>query len=110
MLGDERGKLDRHLLMPAEQQIRLDPILDGGHARILESSDGRLREGVVLEARKCGAAPHTQSLRKSLRRGLRVPAVERVPPQFGQRSESVGIKLVGSDAQFISGWARDEDL
>jgi len=72
-LADERG-------VTAERELRVDPLLERGHAQLVEPCRRQPRELLVVEIRERRAAPEGQRLAQE-RRSLRPVTVARIGKQ-----------------------------
>jgi hypothetical protein len=84
--------------VPAERQVRVDPLLDRGHPELLQDGDLRLCEGLIHEVGQGRSAPQTECSAK-LRRPLRG---RRTCHLFEQASEPVRIDLPAVDRQNVT--------
>ena len=99
MLPDERLELADELVLAAEAQLGLDPVLESGEPELLEPRDLALREGVVTKVGQRGAPPQGQGLDEQLRRlAVGLPA-ERRGPFVDEPLEPVCIELIRLHAQ-----------
>jgi hypothetical protein len=60
--GDQRLQLADDLRVPAELELRLDELLERGHAQVVQARDLALREGLVGEVVERAAAPEGERL------------------------------------------------
>ena len=103
MLGDQRLELADHLVVAAEPEVGLDPVLVRDESQLLEPRDRALGEGLVAQVRQSGPAPEGEPLGQQVG-GL----AERAPAQrsvslFGEPLEAFRVQLVRIDAQPVRG-------
>ena len=79
VLANERLKLAHHSRVLARRQIGIDPILERGQPRLLQTGDLRLRKRLIGKVRERRAAPQPQCLAQDSGGGQRVAVVERPP-------------------------------
>ena len=100
-LGNEHG-------VPAEREIRLDPVLQDGEAQLLEPADLPPRELLIREIGQRLPSPELQRRPQALRRLTRFAAVERLAPLRREPLEAVDIHLIGAGEQRVAAAARYE--
>ena len=76
---DQLLELSDHGLVPPEQEIGFDAILERGETKVFEPGDGGLGERLEAEIRRRRAPPEAERLVELLRRPLRVAGGERLP-------------------------------
>ncbi len=103
---DERLELGDELCMPAEREIRLDPLLDGDRAQLLEPRDLGLRERLVQEVRERRAAPEGERLAQRTLGRCRISPSERPAPLLGETREAVEIDPLRSELELVARRAR----
>ena len=107
---DQPLELSDHRAVAAEREVDVDPLLDRGHAELLEAGDLRLRERLVGEVRQRRPAPQVERLAKSLGCARRVP-----PPGDGNRHlelalETLRVERLGLGPQRIPPRPGRQDL
>ena len=85
--GDQRLELGQDVLVAAEREVGLDPILERGEPQVLEPPDLVLRERLVREVGERRAAPERERARGGDRKPRRAPrgAPARRAPGSGLR-------------------------
>ena len=106
MLGDEPFELGRELPVPAERQLRLDPLLDGLDAQLLEPGALGGGERIVCELGQRGPAPELERLAERRRGGGGVAVGEQPAPVPEQPLEPQRVDLAGVDLEHVAGWPR----
>ena len=95
MPRDEPFQLGHELVVVAEGELRLDPVLEDADVQLLEALDLVLGEGLVREVRQRGSPPELECAAE-LVQCLRVVAlVECGPALRDQPLEAVAVELVG---------------
>ena len=99
MLLCERCELAHELRMASYRQVGFDAFFQRAEAQLIEARDRRLREGVVGEVGKRGAAPQAECFPQRGRGsgGLGVHGF------FAQPFEAVEVELSGLQPQFVAG-------
>ena len=104
MLLCERCELAHELRMASYRQVGFDAFFQRAEAQLIEARDRRLREGVVGEVGKRGAAPQAECFpqrgRGSGRLGVR--------GFFAQPFEAVEVELSWLQPQFVAGGSRHD--
>ena len=98
--------LGHDLCMPAQVEVRLDPLLEGAEAHLLQSRDRRLSERVVGEVRKRRPAPQCERLVQLVRSRRRV----RSRGLLAQPLEAVEVDPAGLDPQRIARRPREDGV
>ena len=93
MLAHQRLELADQRRVPAEREIRVDPVLERRQALLLEPGSLGLRERLVREVRQRRSAPQRQRLPQPLARPPGVPLPKRRAPRIHQRLETVHVQL-----------------
>ena len=108
VLGGERLELHDDLVVAAEEEIGVDPVLERDEPGLVQARRlvrQRAMAGQVAERR---TAPERQRLAQDGVRPLGVPGRERDRAPLGQRREPLGVALAGHDVQDVAAVARDE--
>ncbi len=101
VLDDQRLELTEHLVVAAEPELGLDPVLGRREPQLVEPRDLALDERVVAEIRERLPTPERQRLLQELG-GLAVRApAERCRSFHGEPLEALGVQLVGLDPQAV---------
>ena len=101
--GHERLEFGHQLAVPAELEVRLDPVLQCRRAHALQPRDLRLGEGLEGEVGQRRAAPLRE--RRAQTRGgtLRDPGRERAPTLVGHALEALEVELARLQEQAVAG-------
>ena len=83
-LGDQGGR-------PAETQLRLDPVFDGGQPQLVEAGRGGDRVAGLARVGVRRSAPEREPVPQGVGRGLRVAGAQRVPAGAGELLEALGV-------------------
>ena len=105
MLGDEPFELGRELPVPAERELRLDPLLDGLDAQLLEPGALGGGERIVRELGQRGSAPELERLAERRRRCRGVAVGEQPAPLPEEPLEPQRVDLAGVDFEHVAGWS-----
>ena len=84
---DELAQLADERAVPAENQIRIDAILERRKPQLVEPVDLYLRERLVSEIGECRAAPERESGAKSLGRRMGIAGREELLALSRRRSK-----------------------
>ncbi len=106
MAVDELLELADELTARPELELRVDPLLQGSEAGLLEPTDlvaSERLEGEILQRRPAPERERSPQLLRALGRGA-VPRLGRQP------LEARKVEPLGVDAQDVAGWLRDERL
>ena len=103
MLGDEPFELGRELPVPAERELRLDPLLDGLDAQLLEPGALGGGKGLVRELGQRRAAPELERLAERRGRGGGVTVGERRASLREEPLEAQRVDLAGVDLEHVAG-------
>jgi hypothetical protein len=103
MLGDEPFELGRELPVPAERELRLDPLLDGLDAQLLEPGALGGREWIVCELGQRRPAPEVERLAERRRSGGGVAVGEEPAPVLEQPLEPQRVDLARVDLEHVAG-------
>ena len=98
----ERLELADQLVVEAQGEIGVDPLLERGQPKLLEPCDLRLGERLVRDVGQRRAVPQREPLSKPLGRPLRIVARKSLPPLLQQALEDVRIERVGCDAEDVA--------
>ena len=109
MLGDEAVQLGGHVVVPAEREIGLDPLLDCREPELLEPRDLALRERVVGEVRQRWAAPDLERFAQRRLGLLGLPCGQGAPAVLEQPLEAVGVELARRHLEGIAVRLRPQD-
>jgi hypothetical protein len=106
MRADERVELPDDVTVSAELEIRLDPLLDGDHAQLLEPAGLGLRELLEREVGESRATPERQGLLEQL-----APIAGRSAASGAKELlEAVRIDPLRIDPEEVTGSARLENV
>src|SRR4051794_33508549 len=100
----EALELSDRLAVATERQVGLDPVLEGGEAKLLEASELGLQRGLEPEVVEGRPAPERQRLRQLLGGGGRVACRSGLADEL---AEAVEVELAGLDVQLITRRAGD---
>jgi hypothetical protein len=90
--------------VPAKGQLRLDAVLQGGKARLLQPRHlARQQRGGRRHPSERGAAPQPQRLAEQLNGPNRVPGGHRLAGRTGQPLERLQVDLLGLHHQRVPG-------
>ena len=92
--------------VPAEREVRLDPLLERREANLLQSLDRRVRERLVHQVGERRSAPKGECLAEEVRGPFRVLLSQRLRRVSGHTLEHRQVKLVGSKPNRVAGRAR----
>src|SRR6266700_4474441 len=92
--------------MPADRQLRLEPLLDRRQAQLAEPRDPRLRERLVRKVGERGTAPEAERAAEQIDGRLRPSALERERRLLRPAFEAVEVETVGRDAEDVARRAR----
>ena len=110
VLLDVAPQVVDHLGVPAERELRVDPVLRGGEAQLghapHDAGDQRRRRDVGQRR----AVPHGEGLVEELRRALGVAGSQCRPPLFGPPDEHECVEVVVADDQPVPGGDGHERL
>ena len=62
MVGHQHLQLPHNLCVVAQREVRIEALLEGGDAKLVEASDLRLRERLVREVGQRRSSPQAQGL------------------------------------------------
>ena len=97
-----------HLLVVAEREVGLDPVLARGQMKLLEPGDLGLGERLVGQVAKRRAPPELERRVQLRAGGARIVGRQRASPLAHERLESLGIEPLGIDPQLVARRARQE--
>src|SRR5215204_4441978 len=99
IFGDQRLQLRNQLRVPAQLEIRLDPIFQRRHPQLLQPPDLRLRERLERELSERAAAPQIQRVVQDLGRALRIMRSKRLTPLSQQTLETTEVDVLRFDLE-----------
>ena len=102
-LAYQRVQLADQLLLVAEREIGVDPVLQRRQASLLEPCDLSLSERLVGEVGQRRTAPQPERVAKTSGRGGGICAVERSAALGRQPLELVSVELIGRKLELIPG-------
>jgi hypothetical protein len=91
--GDESLQLADHVAVVPEPLVGLDPVLERGQVRFVQTRDLPLSERLIREISERLAAPQPQRLVQQLPRASSVTVRERATTVAGHRVKTVGVDL-----------------
>jgi hypothetical protein len=104
--GDQLLQLRDQGGVAAERQLRLDPVLDGADAQLLQADRLRPGEGQVLEVGERRPAPQVERLAQQPGGARCLAGGEGATPLRGEPLEPARVDLVGLDRQPVAGRVR----
>ena len=107
VLGDERLELRHELVLAAERQVGVDPLLDGREALLLEARDLALGERLVAEVGQRLPVPERERLAQAGRPLLGIGQGARLPDE---QLEPAQVDLARRDVQQVAGRPRPDPL
>src|SRR5207248_6417271 len=102
MAGDETLKLGDDVLVPAEGEVSVDPVLERSKAELVQPCDLVLGKRVVDELDEWRAPPERQGLAQDGRRVERCVRCKCGTPSGRERRESLGVELALFQLQRIA--------
>jgi hypothetical protein len=108
VIARERLELTHQPVVLAESELRIDPVLGGGEAQLLEPLDVDACERLELQVGQRPPAPQPLRLAQGSRGQVVVTRLFRPPSFFHELLEAPQIELTGRDTQDVSRRSRDE--
>jgi len=108
MLGDHGFELADELSVRGEDQVGLDPVLEGREAKLLQAGDLGLSERLVREVGEGGTAPEVERLPQCLRGALGIAGRKQASPLSEEALEAAGIELVRLEVEQIARGTREQ--
>jgi hypothetical protein len=110
MLGDQRLQLADELVVAAEGEVRVDPKLQRGDAKLFEAKDRRLGERLVREVRERCAAPEREPLAQPVSRAPEVLVRERATTALEELLEALDVDRSGRGLHRVAARPRHQHL
>src|SRR5581483_239289 len=110
VLRRQRLELGRECRVPAERELRVDPLLDREQAQLLEPVDLGSRERLVCEIGERAAAPQRKPFLEPRQGASRIPAGVRAAALLEESLEPVGVELLRLELEDVAAGARADEL
>ena len=110
VLRDQRLERAHHLGVAAERHLRLEQLLERGHADVLEPRALALRERLLGEVGERASAPQSQRPLEQLDGALRVGRDGAVAALGDEPLEAVRVDAVGLHPQLVAVLARQDHV
>jgi hypothetical protein len=106
VLADQLLELADQLVVPAEPQIGVHPILECGKAQLVQAPDLGLREALIAHLRQRRPAPQPQRVAQDLRGARGVALLQRPSAVLRARPKHLGVQLPRPDREQVAAGRR----